>query len=128
MNSIQKAAFDAEIAQANILFLQGAVDKGLVHLERAHVIGQAYVVPHVKSHWLMLKVEVGRRRPVAIVGQAARILLGALGSAVGVVPTGNTGGSDISMFRRMPIEPGLRDIVEGRTPTTPMKSEGSGGP
>jgi hypothetical protein len=40
-----------------------------------------------------------------------RILLGALGSAVGSVPTGNTGGSNVSMFRRMPIDPELARIM-----------------
>lgn len=123
MNSIQKSAFDAEIALANVIFAEGALDAGFKHLERAHVIGQAYVVPHVKSHWLMLKVELRRRRSLGIVGQAVRILLGAVGSAVGVVPAGNTGGSDISMFKRMPIDPDLRDIVEGRVPDNSLKAD-----
>ena len=60
-------------------------------------------VPHIKSHWQMLKVEIQRRRPAAVVGQCVRIVLGALGSAVGVVPVGNTGGTNISMFKRMPV-------------------------
>ena len=34
----------------------------------------------------------------AIAGQAARIVLGAIGSAVGRVPTGNTGATSVSMF------------------------------
>lgn len=78
------------------------------------MIGQAYVALHVKSHWLMFKVEVRRRCPVAAFGQAVRIALGAIGSAVGVVPMGNTGGSDISMFQRMPIAPKLQNIIDGR--------------
>jgi hypothetical protein len=39
-----------------------------------------------------------------------------LGSAVGVVPVGNTGGSDVSMFKRMPIEPELQNIIDGGAP------------
>jgi hypothetical protein len=114
VNPTLKSAFDAEIAQAMTLLAQGEIDAGFRHLERAHVIGQAYVAPHIESHWLMLKVEVRRRRPVAAFGQVARIILGAIGSSVGVVPIGNTGGSDISMFKRMPIEPELQEIIEGR--------------
>jgi hypothetical protein len=45
-----------------------------------------------------------------------RIVLGVLGSAVGVVPVGNTGGTDISMFKRMPIEPELQRIIDGVPP------------
>jgi hypothetical protein len=36
-----------------------------------------------------------------------------LGSAVGKVPVGNTGGSNVSMFKRMPIAPELQDIIDG---------------
>lgn len=125
MNPIQKSAFEAEIAQAKRLLVQGLVEAGFKHLERAHVIGQAYVIPHVVSHWLMFKVEVRRRQPVAAFGQAVRIVLGALGSAVGVIPTGNTGGSDISMFKRMPIEPELKSLMEGRAPNNSLKADGT---
>lgn len=116
MNPHQRAAFDAEIGRARASIRAGELDAGFSHLERAHVIGQDFVVPHVRSHWLMLAVEVRRRRPRAVVGQAIRIVLGALGSAVGIVPTGNTGGTDISMFRRMPVPRELQAIIDGRAP------------
>jgi hypothetical protein len=67
-------------------------DEAFAHLERAHVLGQACVGPHVIAHWLMLVVALRRREPLAAAGQIMRILLGALGSALGSVPTGNTGG------------------------------------
>lgn len=113
MSPAQRQAFDSEIRQAMAMLRAGEIDGGFTHLERAHVIGQAYVVPHVVSHWHMLRVEVKRGRPVAALGQAVRIVLGGLGSAVGVVPTGNTGGSDISMFKRMPIDPELQKVIYG---------------
>jgi hypothetical protein len=53
---------------------------------------------------------------MAALGQTVRILLGILGSAVGVVPVGNTGGTDIGMFKRMPIEPELQNIIDGVSP------------
>ncbi len=116
MNPVQSAAFDSEITLAKKHIAVGELEQGFVHLERAHVIGQAFVVPHVRSHWLMLEVEIRRKRPVAAFGQLVRIVLGALGSAVGVVPVGNTGGSDISMFKRLPIAPELQDLIDGRAP------------
>ena len=106
MNPARRVAFDTEISMAKECLSRGELETGLAHLERAHIIGQAFVGPHARSHWLMLKVELRRRRPAAVFGQAARIALGVLGSAVGVVPVGNTGGSNVSMFRRMPIRGG----------------------
>ena len=74
----------------------------------------------------MLLFEIRRRRPVAALGQVVRLVLGILGSAVGKVPVGNTGGSDISMFKRMPIAPELQDIIEGRAPTGARRSHRPG--
>jgi hypothetical protein len=116
MNPVRSAAFDNEIALAKELIAIGELEASFPHLERAHVIGQVFVVPHVTCHWLMLSVELRRRRVMAALGQAVRIVLGMLGSAVGVVPVGNTGGTDISMFKRMPIEPELQNIIDGVQP------------
>ena len=110
------AAFEKEIGLAKELIARGEFETGFAHLERAHVIGQAFVVPHARSHGLMLRLEVRRKRPIAALGQVVRLVLGILGSAVGKVPVGNTGGSDISMFKRMPIAQELQDIIDGRAP------------
>jgi hypothetical protein len=48
--------------------------------------------------------------------------LGVAGSAVGVVPVGNTGGTDISMFKRLPIAPELQKIIDGDSPSGPTGS------
>jgi hypothetical protein len=113
MNSVQSVAFDNEIALAKELIAKGELEASFAHLERAHVIGQAFVVPHATSHWLMLSVEFRRRRTMAALGQVARIVLGMLGSAVGAVPVGNTGGTDVSMFKRMAVAPELQKFVDG---------------
>ena len=114
MNPKQDKAFEKEIKLARALMRQNEHDQAFVHLERAHVLGQQHPLPHVLSHWLMLRVAVRRREPAAMLGQAARIVLGAVGSLVGSVPTGNTGGTNISMFKRLPIEPELLKIMEDR--------------
>jgi hypothetical protein len=114
MNPVRRAAFDHEIALAKERVAQREFEAGLTHLERAHVLGQAFVLPHARSHWLMLQVELRRNRLGAAFGQVVRIGLGLIGSAVGVVPIGNTGGSDVSMFERMPIDPELQHLIDGR--------------
>ena len=107
-----RVAYASEIAVARELLRRGRDGEAFGHLERAHVLGQDDLRAHVESHWLMLVVAVRARDWRAALGQAVRIVLGALGSAVGVVPTGNTGGTDISMFKRLPIAPDLRAIMD----------------
>lgn len=114
MNPIQKKAFEREIGLAKSFMRQRQYEDAFGHLERAHVLGQARVLPHVRSHWLMLVVAAARRDAGGVVGQAVRIVLGTLGSAIGKVPTGNTGGTNVSMFERMPIAPDLSAIMEGQ--------------
>ena len=88
----------------------------LVLLERAHVLGQDDVWPHVLTHWLMLKICFRRGDARGVFGQALRIVLGALGSAIGIVPRGNTGGTNVSMFKKMPIDPELAKLMQENAP------------
>jgi hypothetical protein len=119
MNSALRAAFDDELAGAEQLIAAGQLDAAFAHLETAHVLGQAFVLPHARSHWLMCRVEIRRGRPAAVVGQIVRILLGTVGSAIGIVPVGNTGGTDISMFKRLPVRPELQTIIDASPSTGP---------
>lgn len=125
MKPRQAEAFEQEIRSARALMRRSEPERALAHLERAHVLGQRHVVPHVVTHWLMLRVAVQRRDLAAVLGQAVRVVLGAVGSFVGSVPTGNTGGTDISMFARLPIEPELLAILEDR-PGAGAAQTGSG--
>ncbi|RJF92356.1 DUF3703 domain-containing protein [Noviherbaspirillum saxi] len=106
-----KQAFSSEMAAAIGLYRRGEFKQAFKHLEVAHVLGQRYVIPHVISHWWMLKIGVRHRSAREVFGQGVRIVLGALGSAIGIVPTGNTGGTDISMFKRLPIDRALLDVI-----------------
>lgn len=112
MNLELKRAFQARMAAARHSIGAGQLDRGMRHLETAHVLGQYHVLPHCRTHWMMLRVAYKRRRYADVCGQAVRIILGAFGSFAGVVPHGNTGGSDISMFKTMPIDPRIRALVE----------------
>jgi hypothetical protein len=127
MNPVLSAAFDREIALAEESTAKGELETGFAHLERAHVIGQAFVVPHARAHWLMLKVELQRGQPVPAFGQVVRFVPGILGSAVGSVPVGNIGGSSVSMFKRMPITPELQNIIDGGASPDARAEPRSGG-
>lgn len=115
MNEKLKLAFESEMAAAHHLARDGRLTQAFRHLERAHVLGQRHVVPHVRSHWAMLKIGIMRHSTGEIIGQAVRILIGALGSALGVVPVGNTGGANISMFSHLPIEEELVSLLNTDT-------------
>ena len=90
----------------------GDFARAFAHLQRAHVLGQRFVVAHVRVHGAMLALALAQRNVAAAWGQLVRIALGALGSAVDRVPIGNTGGSDISMFKELPIEPELAELMQ----------------
>ena len=110
-----RRAYERELRQASDFAGRAQYDEALHHLERAHILGQLYVLPHTRVHWRMFLIALRRRDLLAAWGQAIRIVLGALGSAVGRVPVGNTGGTNVSMFERMPIDPELARLMEDRT-------------
>ena len=106
-----RAAFDGEMLRAGQAFDAGHLAAAFAHLERAHVLGQWYVGTHVRSHLGMLRIGWRRRDPREIAGQLMRLLGGSIGSAIGRVPRGNTGGANVSALQTMPIPPDLRELL-----------------
>ena len=118
MSSTHHELLSRELSMAKGLMREANYEDAFRHLERAHILGQTFVRWHVVAHWLMLKVALHRGEMPAALGQAIRIVLGAIGSAVGRVPIGNTGGSNVSMFRRMSIAPDLAAAMQVDRPST----------
>tara|TARA_R110000868_G_scaffold269233_3_gene528626 strand:- start:4667 stop:5017 length:351 start_codon:yes stop_codon:yes gene_type:complete len=85
-------------------------------LERAHIMGQRYVVPHTVTHFFMLKIGLLQFNLKEIFGQLIRLPLGILGSAIGKIPVGNTGGSNVSVFKTMDIPEDLQDLLKAKRP------------
>lgn len=113
MSVKRRALFDDAIQTARRLRRADRLDDAFEWLERAHVIGQPWVVPHLVSHWEMLIVGVLRFDAREIAGQLLRLALTAPGTWVGRLPEGNTGGADVNPFRPMPIAPELqRQLAE----------------
>lgn len=82
------------------------------HLERAHVLGQHSTIEHVRVHGRMLGWAWRHRDHREIAGQLLRIVGAAAKTALGLVPTGNTGGSNVSPFRPMPIPLDLQRVID----------------
>lgn len=82
------------------------------YLERAHVLGQSSTYWHTRVHWAMGRWAFRNRAPGEFFGQLLRIAGAATKTPFGLVPEGNTGGSNVSPFKRMPIAADLRHIIE----------------
>jgi hypothetical protein len=86
--------------------------KSFSHFERAHVLGQCFVVPHATAHIWMLKIGIKVRDGREVLSQLIRIPLGIISSAIGMIPTGNTGGSNVGLTKKMKIPTDLLNIIE----------------
>lgn len=107
-----RADVSEELQTAVDCELRGDADKAFSHLERAHVLGQASTVQHVRVHWRMLKWGYRQGRFREVLGQVLRIGGAATKTAIGFVPDGNTGGANVSPFKRMPISPDLAARIQ----------------
>ncbi len=111
MHPALKAAFDAEMQLARQALASDSLTEAFAHLERAHVLGQWYVKTHAITHLHMLRIGWRRRDLREILGQLLRIPGGMIGSAIGRVPRGNTGGANVGAMRPLPVPPDLRELL-----------------
>ena len=81
-------------------------------LERAHVLGQSATAQHVRVHWQMLRWGVAQRNLKEVLGQLFRLAGAATKTAFGLVPEGNTGGTNISPFKALPIPAALAECIK----------------
>jgi len=111
MKSHLKEAYTIEILKAIKLYNLNDFDSSFKHLERAHILGQSYILPHTRSHWWMFKIGLKKRDGREIVGQLTRMLASVLFSKIWV-PIGNTGGANVNPIKPMPIPKDLQKILE----------------
>lgn len=108
MPPLLKGFFQAELNAFREVFGAGRLTQAWSHLERAHVIGQAYPIQHSLVHWKMLRFGIRIKSPKEVLGQMPRLLVGGVKSFVGKIPVGNTGGADVPPLRPMPIPEDIR--------------------
>lgn len=85
------------------------------HFERAHIIGQRWIVPHTRSHWAFLLWGFRMTDVAEVLGQCLRLPVGIVGSAVGWLPVGNTGGANVRSTQPMPLPDDLKVLLRGET-------------
>lgn len=89
----------------------GKMDEAWRALERAHIVAQPYLAPHLGNHWAMLKFAAAQNDIKEVAGQVVRLALAPLGALTGRIPIGNIGRSTVSAFKPMPIPEDLRHIM-----------------
>ena len=106
-----KTAYCLEMDEAIRCYDLNELDSAFYHLERAHILGQSYIIPHTKSHWWMLKVGFKKHNFREVFGQVTRIIASVLFSKIWV-PMGNTGGSNVNPLKPMPIPEDLKKTLD----------------
>jgi len=109
-----KEVFCLEMDKAIHLYKNNELDSAFYHLERAHILGQSFIIPHTKSHWWMLKVGIKKRNFTEVFGQVTRIIASILFSRIWV-PLGNTGGSNVNPLKPMSIPEDLKKFLDPKT-------------
>jgi len=112
MNKTLSTFVDDELRAAAATERAGALPTAWRHLERAHIISQAYAWPHTRVHLHMLAFGWRRRDVREVLGQITRTLGGGIASLLGRAPLGNTGGARVGVFTPMPIPDDLAAVLE----------------
>jgi hypothetical protein len=100
-----------ELDAASSYEARGEFATAFRHLERAHVLGQASTVEHVRVHWAMFGWAFRQRVATEVVGQAWRIAAAFLKTWLWV-PVGNTGGAGVSGLKPMPLPSELQCLID----------------
>jgi hypothetical protein len=106
-----QAHFSRELKGYKQSLLDGDLGKAWSHLERAHILGQAYPWQHSYAHLEMLKFGFRIKSTKEVLGQIPRLLIGGVKSFVGKIPVGNTGGANVHPLQPMEIPQDLKNIL-----------------
>ena len=108
------AALAAEIAGYRQARRERRWGAAWMALERAHILSQRLMLQHLRVHALMLGLALRTGDVREAAGQVARLALAPLGALTGRIPWGNTGRSNVSAFRPMPVPDDLRQLLDKR--------------
>lgn len=82
---------------------EGRVEVAWALLEEAHIVSQPIAAFHMYVHWQMILLAWLVRDYKELFGQFIRFLVAAPGSVAKRYPIGNTGRSNVNMFKPMAI-------------------------
>jgi sterol desaturase/sphingolipid hydroxylase (fatty acid hydroxylase superfamily) len=103
-------AFEARLTAGNDAGRAGDAVAAMTHFEAAHILGQAWTGPHVRSHIAMLRLAIHARQPRERLGQLVRIVAAALFTGVWM-PRGNPGSTRVQALARCPVADDLAKLL-----------------
>lgn len=112
MNTTLSTFLEHELRCAVVTERAGDLPTAWRHLERAHILSQAFAWPHTRVHMRMLAFGWRRRDLREVLGQIARIIGGGPASLLGRAPRGNTGGARVGIMTPMAIPDDLAAMLD----------------
>ena len=100
LTAAMNEAVEAGLASARQSAQAGDMAGAWAALERAHIVSQPALRPHLRVHCAMLDLAIAQGEIGEAFGQITRLALAPLGHALGRTPWGNSGRSNISKFAR----------------------------
>lgn len=107
-----KEAFQLELKLYKEAFKQENWTLAWKHVERAHILGQFFSLPHLLTHYLMLKLAWRTNDCFEVLAQVPRLILAVPGSVTGKAPLGNSGRSTIGIFTPAEIPEDLKSLLK----------------
>lgn len=111
MKPAVRTAYESALGVAHEAERLGRLDDAFAALERAHILGQRFLVPHIVTHLGMLRIGWKRRDVREIAGQVLRLAATLPGYLIGWVPKGNTGGANVSALKPAPLPEDLTPLL-----------------
>ena len=111
MNRYQ--AFELECSRAVAAEKMADWPTAEIHWSRAHILGQPRIGPHLRTHAALAGLYMRLRRYRDAIGQAWRYLLVVPGTLFRRLPAGNSGLSNVSAFKPMPVPEDLARLIAG---------------
>jgi hypothetical protein len=108
MNHLQlKTQFYLQLQLGKIALKTTDHQSAFYHFENAHILGQKHVWRHTLSHYWMFVYGIKTKDIKEIIGQIFRMIASLIFTLIWV-PLGNTGGTNISPIKPIPIRKELQ--------------------
>lgn len=111
MKPAVRTAYQSALTTAQAAEARGDLDVAFADLERAHILGQRFLLPHIVTHLRMLRIGWKRRDGREVAGQVLRLLATVPGFMLGWVPKGNPGGANVSALKPVPLPADLQPLL-----------------
>lgn len=111
MKPAVRTAYQNALSNAQAAEARGDLDGAFAELERAHILGQRHLLPHIVTHLRMLRIGWKRHDRREVAGQVVRLMATLPGFLTGWVPKGNPGGANISALKPVPLPADLQPLL-----------------